>query len=102
MKGIWHFLALATTILALQIPAVASAQQSLRAAAIVNDEVISLLDLEMRIGGHQVTTGGRVVHGTRLDPQPGVESASRLGIEFVDMDEEAEQAIRNLIRHAIR
>ena len=62
----------------------------------------TVLDLEMRVGGRSVTTSGRVVHGTRLDPQPGVESASRLGVEFLDMDEKAEQAIKGLIRDAIR
>lgn len=61
----------------------------------------TVLDLEMRLGGHSVITSGRVVHGIRLEPQPGVESASRLGIEFVNMDEQAEQAIKSLIRSAI-
>ncbi len=61
----------------------------------------TVLDLEMHIGGHGLNTSGRVVHGTRLEPQPGVESASHLGIEFLDMDEEAERAIKSLIRDAI-
>ena len=61
----------------------------------------TVLDLEIRIGRHSFVTSGRVVHGTRLEPQPGVESASRLGIEFVDMDEETEKAIRKLIRDVI-
>ena len=62
----------------------------------------SVLDLEMRFAGHNLTTCGRVVHGRRLEPQPGIESASRLGIEFVDMSEETERAITDLIRKAIR
>ena len=61
----------------------------------------SVLDLEIHIGGKTLTTSGRVVHGRRLEPQPGVESASRLGIEFLDMSEETERAIRDLIRNAI-
>ncbi len=62
----------------------------------------TVLDLEMRIGGHNLRTSGRVAHGRRLDPQPGVESASRLGIEFLDMSEETERAIKRLIRAAIQ
>ena len=62
----------------------------------------TVLDLELKIGTKRLTTGGRVVHGQHLDPQPGVESASRLGIEFVDLGEDTERAIRDLIRDAIR
>lgn len=60
------------------------------------------VDLELRVGDQVVTTRGRVVHGRRLPPQPGVESAARLGIEFTHMTEDAEQAIKQLIRSAIR
>jgi Tfp pilus assembly protein PilZ len=62
----------------------------------------TVLDLELNIGDERLTLSGRVVHGRRLEPSPGVESASRLGIEFVSMSEETEQEIRQLIRAAIR
>ncbi|MFQ5350208.1 MAG: PilZ domain-containing protein [Thermoanaerobaculia bacterium] len=62
----------------------------------------TVLDLEIRIGSNSLTTSGRVVHGTQLEPQPGIESASHLGIEFLDMDEETEKVIQGLIRDAIR
>jgi len=61
----------------------------------------TVLDLVMRLGSHDLTTSGRVVHGRQLDPQPGVESASRLGIEFLDMSKETKQAIKSLIRTAM-
>jgi Tfp pilus assembly protein PilZ len=66
----------------------------------VEPEVV--LDLELRIGRRSITTTGRVVHGRRLDPQPGVDAASRLGIEFVDMTEKAKTAIETLIQKAIK
>ncbi len=62
----------------------------------------TVIDLEMRVGDQVLTTRGRVVHGMRLPPQPGVESASRLGIEFTHMPEAAKRAIKELIRTAIR
>ena len=62
----------------------------------------TVLDLELRIGRKGLTTSGRVAHCKRLEPQPGVESASRLGIEFLDMSDEARQAIQSLIRKAIQ
>ena len=100
MKRIWRFLALATTILALQIPAVASAQQSLRAAAIVNDEVISLLDLEMRVRLAMLAAGventpqarreiGRQVLRSLIDERLQLQEATRLGIEVSNSEIEA-------------
>jgi hypothetical protein len=61
----------------------------------------TVLDLEVRIGARRLKIGGRVVHSIRLPPQPGVESASRLGIEFSAMSDETEKTIKNLIRSAI-
>ena len=60
------------------------------------------IDLELRIRRHTVTTTGRVVHSRRLEPQPGVESASHLGVEFLQMDEATEAAITKIIRSAIQ
>lgn len=62
----------------------------------------AVLDLEIRLGDRPLKIIGRVVHGLRLEPESGAESATLLGIEFVDMNEEAERAIRELIRSAIR
>jgi peptidyl-prolyl cis-trans isomerase SurA len=92
MKRIWRFLALATTIALLLTPTVASAQQSLRAAAIVNDEVISLLDLEMRVRLAILAAGvdntpearreiGRQVLRSLIDERLQLQEAARLGIE---------------------
>ena len=78
---------------------------SLNGMAVDSDTFVepeTVLDLELRVAGQPLITTGRVVHGRHLDPQPGVESASHLGIEFLDMNEETEQAIKSLIRSAIR
>jgi peptidyl-prolyl cis-trans isomerase SurA len=83
---------LATTIALLLTPTVASAQQSLRAAAIVNDEVISLLDLEMRVRLAILAAGvdntpearreiGRQVLRSLIDERLQLQEAARLGIE---------------------
>lgn len=92
MKRIWRFLALATTTLLLLTPSMASAQQSLRAAAIVNDEVISLLDLEMRVRLAMLAAGvepsaearrrlGRQVLRNLIDERLQLQEAARLGIQ---------------------
>jgi c-di-GMP-binding flagellar brake protein YcgR len=65
-------------------------------------EAETVLDLEIRIGRRRLATSGRVAHGNRLEDQPQVEAASRLGIEFLDMDEKTEGAIKDLIRKAIQ
>ena len=62
----------------------------------------TVLDLEIRAGDQILSIRGRVVHGHRLAPDARDESASRLGIEFTHMTEDAERAIRELIRTAIR
>jgi hypothetical protein len=62
----------------------------------------AVIDLELRLRDTTLTTVGRVVHSRQLDPEPGVESASRLGIEFLEMDDSSEQAVKQLIREAIR
>ncbi len=62
----------------------------------------TVLDLELILGDERLNVSGRVVHGSRMEPRPGGESASRLGIEFVSMSDETEQTIRDLVRAAIR
>ncbi len=92
MKRIWRFLALATTTFLLLTPSMANAQQSLRAAAIVNDEVISLLDLEMRVRLAMLASGvepspearrrlGRQVLRNLIDERLQLQEAARLGIQ---------------------
>ncbi len=60
------------------------------------------IDLRIRIGKHSLATGGRVVNSRRLEPHPGVESASVLGIAFLDLNEKTEEAIKDLIKKALR
>jgi hypothetical protein len=78
---------------------------SLKGMQLASDTFVEpekVLDMQLRIGGKDLTVHGRVVHSTRLEPQPGVESASQLGIEFTDLEKATQQAIRKLIRKAIR
>ncbi len=92
MERISRFLAVAMTAFLLLSPTMASAQQSLRAAAIVNDEVISLLDLEMRIRLAMLAAGvqpsleaqrslGPQVLRNLIDERLQLQEAERLGIE---------------------
>ncbi|MDJ0942942.1 MAG: peptidylprolyl isomerase [Kiloniellales bacterium] len=100
MKRIWRFLAVATTAFLLFNPTMAGAQQSLRAAAIVNDEVISLLDLEMRIRLAMLAAGvqpspeaqrslGPQVLRNLIDERLQLQEAERLGIEVSRTEIEA-------------
>ncbi len=100
MKRIWRVVACATTIFLLLGPTVTSAQQSLRAAAIVNDEVISLLDLEMRVRLAMLAAGventpqarreiGRQVLRSLIDERLQLQEAARLGIEVSNGEIEA-------------
>ena len=92
MERIWRFLALAAMTFLLLTPSMAGAQQSLRAAAIVNDEVISLLDLEMRVRLAMLAAGiepspeahrrlGRQVLRNLIDERLQLQEAERLGIQ---------------------
>lgn len=62
----------------------------------------TVVDLELRVGDQVLATRGRVVHGRRLPPRPEAESTARLGVEFTHMTDDAERAIKDLIRTAIR
>ena len=84
----------------LVLPSGAGAQQSLRAAAIVNDEVISILDLEMRVRLAMLAVGAsndpqarrRIapqVLRTLIDERLQLQEAERLGIEVPQKDIDA-------------
>lgn len=84
----------------LVLPSSAGAQQSLRAAAIVNDEVISILDLEMRVRLAMLAVGAsndpqarrRIapqVLRTLIDERLQLQEAERLGIEVPQKDIDA-------------
>ena len=107
MNRIWRLLALATTTFLLLTPTMAGAQQSLRAAAIVNDEVISLLDLEMRVRLAMLAAGvepsreasrqfGPQVLRSLIDERLQLQEAERLGIEV--SNSEIESAISTLAK----
>ena len=95
---IWRrrFAALAAICL-LMLPLPALGQQSLRAAAIVNDDVISMLDLEMRIRLAILAVGlenraevrqriGPQVLRSLIDERLQLQEAKRLGIEVSEQD----------------
>ncbi len=105
MKRIWRFLALAAITCLLLTPSMAGAQNSLRAAAIVNDEVISILDLEMRVRLAMLAAGlepsreartklGRQVLRNLIDERLQLQEAERLGIQV--SKQEIESAIDTL------
>ncbi len=84
----------------LALPSGAGAQQSLRAAAIVNDEVISILDLEMRVRLAMLAVGAKndaqarrriapQVLRTLIDERLQLQEAKRLGIEVPQKDIDA-------------
>lgn len=84
----------------LVLPTGAAAQQSLRAAAIVNDEVISILDLEMRVRLAMLAVGAKndsnarrriapQVLRTLIDERLQLQEAKRLGIEVPQRDIDA-------------
>jgi peptidyl-prolyl cis-trans isomerase SurA len=94
MRGLRSLL-LALAIIGLATPA--TAQQALRAAALVNDEVISIMDLEMRVRLAMVASGisGSAEQRNRLAPQVlrsiiderlQMQEAARLGIEAQDAE----------------
>ena len=105
---VWRrrFGALAAICLLL-LPPPALGQQSLRAAAIVNDDVISMLDLEMRIRLAILAVGlenrpevrqriGPQVLRSLIDERLQLQEAKRLGIEISEQDINA--AIEDLSR----
>ena len=92
----WRFLAVALSLWLL-IPSTSPAQQSLRAAAIVNDEVISMLDLEMRIRLAMLAVGledgpearrrlAQQVLRSLIDERLQLQEAERLGIQVPSND----------------
>ncbi|RDD62407.1 peptidylprolyl isomerase [Ferruginivarius sediminum] len=94
MRGLRSLL-LALAIVGLAAPA--AAQQALRAAALVNDEVISIMDLEMRVRLVMTASGisGSAEQRNRLAPQVlrsiiderlQMQEAARLGIEAQDAE----------------
>ena len=90
------------------VVAPASAQSTLRAAAVVNDEVISALDLEMRLRLVMLSSGMRnsqqarqrltpQVLRTLIDERLQLQEAERLGVEV--SDEEVQEAIGRIAQN---
>lgn len=101
-----RFLLAMAMVCALAAPA--SAQSTLRAAAVVNDEVVSALDLEMRLRLVMLSSGMRdsqqvrqrltqQVLRTLIDERLQIQEAERLGIEV--SDEEVQAAIGRIAQN---